>query len=230
MTKKKYTIEDVKKAVKPIDAWWTVLVIDPFANRFTLFIANWTNLNPTFFSLFCIVSGIFCSFLFYKGVFIWGAIVYEIAFFFDCIDGRLARLKNAVSPIGEFLDELGDQVRVYLPTFALACATSAWKLIFVFFGLYLWNICEAKIFDRISSRGLKFNAPTQLKESTFIKFRNRLWNRRLTKPFSEPDREAVVFFICPLLSVPVIGFIIAICMNILSIIMSHIHFWKYKYK
>ena len=47
----------------------------------------------------------------------WGAIaaalVFEVSFIFDCVDGQLARLRKTASPIGHHLDFLMDEIKAF---------------------------------------------------------------------------------------------------------------------
>ncbi|MBD0289668.1 MAG: CDP-alcohol phosphatidyltransferase family protein [Thermoleophilia bacterium] len=44
------------------------------------------------------------------GHLLWGAVLFEAAFFFDCLDGKLARVRRTTSELGAFLDLLLDVV------------------------------------------------------------------------------------------------------------------------
>jgi len=118
-----YTKHDVEqKALKARDAWWTVLVIDPIVVRILPLLANRTKITPnqvTTISFLCgmLAVGFFLAHT--PKALIAGAIFAELWFFFDCIDGKLARLCNASSKVGMILDSANEEIFTVLSTFAL---------------------------------------------------------------------------------------------------------------
>lgn len=119
-----YTRHDVEqKALKARDAWWTVLVIDPIVVRILPLLANRTKITPnqvTAISFLCgmLAVGFFLAHT--PKALLAGAIFAELWFFFDCIDGKLARLLNASSKFGTVLDDvINGKVITILTAFAL---------------------------------------------------------------------------------------------------------------
>lgn len=115
--KKKYPLKDIKKAVHPVDAWWTVLVIDPIAARLLWVIANFTKFTPNQITVISFIFGLASAISFLQGTWIYlviGAFLFEIAFLFDCVDGKLARLKGLKSGFGGYLDLTLDHTRIFL--------------------------------------------------------------------------------------------------------------------
>ena len=117
--------EDRRRMVKAQDAWWTVLAIDPLAVPMTLWIAHHTRLTPNMVTAIANVIG-FGAGLAFLGGWLWlGAVLYQVAFLFDCIDGKLARYKRMSSPVGAFLDWMLDRsMDVYA---AITLAAGAWR-------------------------------------------------------------------------------------------------------
>lgn len=62
-------------------------------------------------SLFC---GIFCGLSYLSGWFITGSFFLFMSHVFDCTDGNLARAKEMFSPLGKWLDMVGDRSREIL--------------------------------------------------------------------------------------------------------------------
>jgi len=101
--------EDVGVSVtKPVDSWWTVLVIDPIATRLTPRLARITWLTPNFVTLVAFTIGMAGVGMFAAGLLRLGAVVFEVHFLFDCLDGKIARLRRLSSERGAYLDELSD--------------------------------------------------------------------------------------------------------------------------
>ena len=111
--------------VKAVDSWWTVLVIDPLAVPMTVWIARHTGLTPNAVTAIANVIGLGAGLAFLGGMLWLGALLYQVAFLFDCIDGKLARYKRMSSPVGAFLDWMFDRsMDVYA---AVTLAVGGWR-------------------------------------------------------------------------------------------------------
>lgn len=106
------TPDDRARAVKPIDCWWTVAVIDPVAVRVLPPIARVRAITPNRITALAFVVGVISVALFATGHLVAGAICYELRFFLDCLDGKLARVRNVSSAFGAAFDRLADSVTV----------------------------------------------------------------------------------------------------------------------
>ncbi len=118
----RYSFEEVKDSAKLIDAWWTVKVIDPVALRLTYLFANYTRLTPNQISLVALILGLASAYFFLKGDYthlVLGAIVMELSFVFDCVDGKIARLKKAGTKFGAYWDFIQDRLVQFAALFAL---------------------------------------------------------------------------------------------------------------
>jgi phosphatidylglycerophosphate synthase len=97
--------------------WWTEWVCRPPA---AVFVWWWkdTRITPnqvTF--LATVVAALACAlFIVLPGW--WGgvvaALVFELSFVLDCVDGQLARVKKIASPLGHHLDFLMDEIKAFL--------------------------------------------------------------------------------------------------------------------
>jgi phosphatidylglycerophosphate synthase len=94
--------------VKPIDSWWTVLVIDPVAVRLVPLLARRRWLNPTRITLTAFVLGLISAALFLEGPLWLAAVLFELRFLLDCLDGKLARHTGTSSVFGAALDNACD--------------------------------------------------------------------------------------------------------------------------
>jgi phosphatidylglycerophosphate synthase len=117
-----YTLDDVRSTYKKRDAWWTVFLVDPIASRMMLIIANHTNLTPNHITVIAFILGILSAVCFFQGTpafLIAGALLFHLSFTFDCIDGKLSRLKGNGTMFGMWLDYMLDRARVALCSLAL---------------------------------------------------------------------------------------------------------------
>lgn len=105
--------------VKPLDAWWTVLFVDPIAVRVVPPLARTTWATPTRVTVAAHVLGIVSALLFAADLLVAGALVFELRFVLDCVDGKLARSTGRSSALGQQLDVLGDQVLTVVNVAAL---------------------------------------------------------------------------------------------------------------
>ncbi len=99
-------------AVKPVDAWWTVLFIDPIAMRVLPFLLRfrWVSANAVTGAAFVVGCGAIT--LFFTGHFVIGAVLYELRFLLDCLDGKIARVREMSSPLGATFDRTADSLIV----------------------------------------------------------------------------------------------------------------------
>lgn len=101
-----------QRMVKPIDSWWTVLFIDPIATRAAPVLARRPSITPTRITAAAHLLAVASALLFANGLILAGAIVFEIRFVLDCVDGKVARITGSSSRFGRLLDAFGDRVLV----------------------------------------------------------------------------------------------------------------------
>jgi phosphatidylglycerophosphate synthase len=104
------TSDAQRAALKPIDAWWTVLVVDPIAVRLLPAIATRTRITPLSLTLLSAVFGAASAVSFATSRFILGAALFEVKFLLDCLDGKLARMRAMASAFGAFVDAAEDVI------------------------------------------------------------------------------------------------------------------------
>ena len=103
---------DLTRAVKPVDCWWTVAAVDPVAMRVLPPLVRRRWVTPNGITVFAFGVGAVSVALFATGHLLMGAVVYELRFFLDCLDGKLARVRRSSSPFGAAFDRLADAVTV----------------------------------------------------------------------------------------------------------------------
>lgn len=115
-------LDDVRRIThKKRDAWWTVLLVDPVATPLVRLVASRTRITPNQITWGALIVGLGAAACFAQGDWRWlvlGAVVYHLSFVLDCMDGKLARLTDAGSVFGGWLDYVFDRVRV------MACAVA----------------------------------------------------------------------------------------------------------
>ena len=71
------------------------------------------NFTPNHLTTISIIFGGLSSYYVYKDNRILGAILFIIAYFFDCCDGNYARTYNMVTKFGDKYDHYGDLVKLF---------------------------------------------------------------------------------------------------------------------
>jgi len=106
--------------LKKVDAWWTVLLIDPLAMGLTRLVRTWSAVTPMRMTVLAHLLGVACAALFARGHLVAAAVLFEVRFVLDCADGKLARVRGTSSAAGAYVDYVGDYLVVALNATALA--------------------------------------------------------------------------------------------------------------
>lgn len=105
--------EDWRRACKPYDTLYTVVVVDPLV-RVTFPLVLSIGCSPNQITLFRLFLSLLIGVLFLHGFALLGALGFLLWYFLDCIDGKLARLSGRSSLFGNWLDRTTDRVGVAL--------------------------------------------------------------------------------------------------------------------
>jgi phosphatidylglycerophosphate synthase len=101
-----------RRALKSRDSWWAVLVVDPLALFVVAMLARISWVTPIQLTVTGAALGVAAVASFGAGQLVLGAILFEMRFFFDCLDGKLARVRGLTSPRGAFLDLTMDVILI----------------------------------------------------------------------------------------------------------------------
>jgi phosphatidylglycerophosphate synthase len=111
-----------EQTYKPVDAWWTVLLVDPLAVRLVRLVAPYRWITPNVLTWFATVLGLGAAVCFALGDRAWliaGALLFHASFVLDCMDGKIARLRGIGTLFGAWFDFMFDRLRVVACTAAL---------------------------------------------------------------------------------------------------------------
>jgi phosphatidylglycerophosphate synthase len=109
-------------AVKARDGFFTSFFVSPYSR----YIARWAahrGYTPNQITTVSVLMGLVAAILFATGErwgLIAGAVVLQIAFTTDCVDGQLARYSRQFSKLGAWLDSVFDRTKEYLAFAGLA--------------------------------------------------------------------------------------------------------------
>jgi phosphatidylglycerophosphate synthase len=113
-------------AVKATDGFFTTFFVSPYSK----YIARWAarrGLNPNQVTTFSMLVGIAAAVAFAFGTrpgLIAGAVLLQVAFTFDCVDGQLARYTHTFTKLGAYLDSVFDRGKEYVVFAGLAVGAS----------------------------------------------------------------------------------------------------------
>ena len=128
-----------RRTCKPLDSWWTVLLVDPYATRLVRLVAPWRWVTPNRLTALAAVFGLGAAACFAGPGRWWpvaGALLFHCGFVADCMDGKLARLRDEGSLFGGWCDFMLDRLR------AIVCAAALMGGQYLHTGQirYLWLI------------------------------------------------------------------------------------------
>lgn len=123
MPRVKVTLQEIReRTYKPVDAWWTVLLVDPLASRLVRLVAPYRWITPNVLTLIASIFGFGAAACFATGerwALVAGGVLFHLSFVVDCMDGKIARLNGTGTMFGQWLDFVLDRVRVFFIALAL---------------------------------------------------------------------------------------------------------------
>ncbi len=118
-----FTLDDVRARTRRTrESWWTVWLVDPLAVRLVKVTANRTRITPNQLTIAVLFFGLGAAACFAMGVWpflLAGAVLYYLCFLTDCMDGKLARLRDHETLFGSWMDYVFDRFRVLVCAIAL---------------------------------------------------------------------------------------------------------------
>lgn len=159
--------QKLKDAIKKKDGWWARTFCGPVANIFLIFIAEKNFITPnhvTTFSLFlCVIAcGFICTGV--QPYLMSAAVLVQLVFIVDCLDGQLARYRNQCSNFGAWYDRVTDRVKDFLIYFSIAWGHYSvyddWKI----WPLTMTSLFFVYLFDYYVNMDVKLEARGQSSE------------------------------------------------------------------
>jgi phosphatidylglycerophosphate synthase len=147
-------------AVKPMDGFFTTFFVSPYSK----YIARWAarrGFNPNQVTTLSMLIGIAAAVAFGFGTragLVAGAVLLQVAFTFDCVDGQLARYTRTFTKLGAWLDSVFDRGKEYAVFAGLAIGASN-------AGDPVWMLAGAALAFQTVRHGFDFSfAASQHKE------------------------------------------------------------------
>jgi phosphatidylglycerophosphate synthase len=169
---------------KSTEAWTGRILVDPFAIPATELVAK-TPLTPNQVTIFSFLISLVSAYFYFRGLeyFLVGAIIWQISFIFDGLDGMLARKTNRTSEFGAKLDTRLDKVKKILNLAAILYAYRAESafvllvaIVLIHYGMRFWKYQKNEtIINALNNRGVK-EIFDPLDEQCFMLFLGPLFN------------------------------------------------------
>ncbi len=113
----------LRSAIKQKDGWWASIFSGPVANRLLEPICDIAWISPNLITISSFLIGVVAAWCFACGDhlhLIIGALLVQLSFAVDCMDGQLARYRQQFSKLGAWLDRVSDRVKDFIYFFSLA--------------------------------------------------------------------------------------------------------------
>lgn len=107
------------------DEWWSSFVTSPLAILINYMVVDFKWLTPNLITLFSLITALVASGLIVldgKINFYAAAALINISHILDCMDGQMAKYRNASSRFGNFFDKVTDQIQIFFWFSAIAFA------------------------------------------------------------------------------------------------------------
>jgi len=110
------------------DEWWASFFASPLAVLFNWVVVEWKFLTPNRLTSLSFFVGFIAAGLIICGGttnFVIAAILLNLSFVFDCMDGQMARYRGISSAFGSYYDKVSDNIKIFL--FFSAAGFAAYK-------------------------------------------------------------------------------------------------------
>jgi phosphatidylglycerophosphate synthase len=209
------SLREIKeRTLKPVDAWWTVLAIDPLAVRLVwLCVRLPVRVSPGFVTAISLVFGLSAGYFFWIQAYVWGALFYEISFLLDCVDGKLSRLEGSSSPLGAFWDGVAGELTYLVCVIGLGAGLENGVMepvgaLTLLLGLRALNHLIS-LYSTAEVEGVH--------SAIVAKPGSWLARKRLLPPFAFPDRHLVLFVVAPITGFALVGMLFAAAFDVIVI-------------
>jgi phosphatidylglycerophosphate synthase len=207
--------------VKGRDCWWTVLVIDPIAGPLVRAVRRVAWVTPNRLTAASVAVALAAAAAYALDQLVAGALLFQLSFLIDCMDGKLAQTRGMRNRYGSYLDGAGDAIRFAACTGGLVGAlaahgaiTAGWVTVLAMFPTlhYVRLTTQNAWPDRPGGDWVTLPAsPGALLRSA---------PGRLSKPATTVDTEALAFTIGPLVGLPLAGILVAAAVDGARLVVS----------
>ena len=130
-------------------SWWAIIFNLYPAKYITYFLVNKTSITPNQVTTVSLLFAVFAGLAFWYDSFIAGAILYQVSFILDIVDGSIARSKDQSSQIGAFYDVFTDWLKAPVLILLLFYKLDQVILGEIVIFLFFLNCCANKYNDML---------------------------------------------------------------------------------
>jgi phosphatidylglycerophosphate synthase len=208
-------------SVKGRDCWWTVLVIDPIAGPLVRPLSRIRRVTPNGLTAASAIVAAGAAASFALGSLVLGALLFQLSFLLDCMDGKLAHTRGKPNRFGPYMDAVADAARFVLCTGALAyfvasdeTPSPAWTAVLVLFPAVHYAVLLTQ-----AAWPTPPTAEPVLVHPTPFAFL-QIARRRLSRPGTTVDTEALALTIGPLIGIPLYGLLAALVVDAARLVLT----------
>jgi len=191
----KYAIKKVYKQRN----WWDLIINLKISTYLTYIIANNTRLTPNQITLISLILAFISGLFFYFNYYLLGAIIFQLSYIFDIVDGALARVTNKTSRIGAFFDVFTDWFKapILIIIILYGVNNNIWIIIilFLFFLLCLINKYNDMLFYQGSESLSNLTDVSSSKIGKYFQFMKKINIQHFP---STIEVEALLLFFYPI--------------------------------
>ncbi len=232
----KYTFKDIKNSYKSGRKISNVLFLQYPISMLLWVISNFTRITPNMITLIGFIFYMCSGYFFAANNLLIGAIFFELAYFGDQLDGKLARLKNRSTRFGAYLDNYTGMWGLLIVTIGLtigqflADRNAVWLMLspLILFGVLL-HFIESGLVARIIKDYKKVISSSKSEKDHLDKIRIFLVKHNLRDPLSGSEIKNTIFFLGPILHL-LFGILMEVIIVVLSIIALKAAAWFVFYR
>ncbi len=127
----------LKNSFQKRSEWWSRVFASPIAHHLLVIFGDWEFLTPnklTIISFLLVLLTAVIIILPLPNAFIFAAILLQIAYVLDCMDGQLARYRGMATPLGGFLDKSLDFIKFPFILLALTLVSTNNSILVIILG------------------------------------------------------------------------------------------------
>jgi len=136
-------------------SWWAIVFNLYPAKYITYYLVNKTNITPNQVTTASLLFAIFAGVAFYYAYFVMGAILYQMSYTLDIVDGSIARSRHLSSRIGAFYDVMTDWLKAPLLFIVVFQKFEAFNLLIILYFLLFVGCLISKYNDMLFFQGAK---------------------------------------------------------------------------
>lgn len=211
------TIRQIEQnALHPLQSWVDIFLIEPIAVRVVWLLLRWApRTTPNMVTGSSFLCAVLSAFFFFHTEYLLGALVYQLFYVLDNVDGILARFTKQTSRLGASLDGLNNVAAYGLNLSALFLGIAedpmirlVWAALLVIWALHL-------------EMGKSLGKPENAVWANFVPSQDSLLRRnRLLFPLSFPDRHFLLFVVGPLAGLTIVCGFVVLALDVVSLLVK----------